>query len=57
MYDQKTKKNTFKTSNIHKKLTDDYKTNTYDYTKLKNASFLLSPSLGFNPDDGIKVGL
>ncbi|WP_159946912.1 metallophosphoesterase [Polaribacter septentrionalilitoris] len=57
VYDQKSKKNTFKTANIHKKITDDYKTNTYDYTKLKSASVLLSPTLGFNPDDGIKVGL
>ncbi|PWG06251.1 metallophosphoesterase [Polaribacter aquimarinus] len=57
IYDQKTKKNTFKTLNIHKKLTDDYKTNTYNYTKLKNSSNLVSPAIGFNPDDGIKIGI
>lgn len=57
VYDQKTKKNTFKTPKIHKKLTDDYKTNTYDYTKLKNNSNLVSPVIGYNPDDGIKIGL
>ena len=38
-------------------LTDDYKTYTYDYKKLKTSSNLISPALWFNPDDGIKVGL
>ncbi|QTE24072.1 metallophosphoesterase [Polaribacter cellanae] len=57
VYDQKSKKNTFKTANIHKKITDDYKTNTYNYKKLKSKSNLISPAIGYNPDDGIKVGL
>ncbi|MFY9241647.1 MAG: metallophosphoesterase [Polaribacter sp.] len=57
VYDQKTKENTFKTSGISKKLTDNYDTNTYNANKLKNSSNLISPALWFNPDDGIKVGL
>ncbi|PQJ79583.1 metallophosphoesterase [Polaribacter porphyrae] len=57
VYDHKSKNNTFKTNNFRKKLTDDYKTNTYNYTKLKNASNLINPAIGFNPDDGIKIGL
>ncbi|WP_435414511.1 metallophosphoesterase [Polaribacter aestuariivivens] len=57
VYDQKTKKNTFKTKNIHKKLTDDYNTNTYNYKKLKNTTNLISPAIGFNPDDGVKLGV
>lgn len=57
VFDQKTNKNKFKTKDINKKLTNDYDTNTYDYTKLKSSSQTLSPALGLNPDDGIKVGL
>ncbi|MGY0408618.1 MAG: metallophosphoesterase, partial [Polaribacter sp.] len=40
VYDQKSKKNTFKTKHIHKKITDDYQTNTYNYRKLKNKTNL-----------------
>lgn len=57
VYDQKSKENTFKTKNIHKKITDDYDTNTYDYTKLKNQKNSISPAIGYNPDDGVKLGL
>lgn len=56
IYDYKTKKNTFKTKNTRIKLTDDYQTNVYDYKKLKNNQNILTPTLGFNPDDGIKIG-
>jgi len=56
VYDQKTKKNTFITPKIHKKLTDNYKTNTYNYSKLKNSSTFIAPAVGFNPDDGVKLG-
>ncbi|WP_405564704.1 metallophosphoesterase [Polaribacter sp. Asnod6-C07] len=57
VYDYKSKKNTFITKNIHKKITDDYKTNTYDYKKLKHKQSKISPAIGYNPDDGVKVGL
>lgn len=57
IFDQKSSKNTFKTTTVRKKLTDDYSINTYDFTKLKNNAFLVSPSFGYNPDDGIKVGV
>ncbi|QNM84646.1 metallophosphoesterase [Polaribacter pectinis] len=57
VYDHKSKKNTFKTPNIHKKTTDDYQTNTYNYKKLKNGKDVISPAIGYNPDDGIKLGL
>jgi hypothetical protein len=56
IYDYKTKKNTFKTKNTRIKLTDDYQTNVYDYKKLKNNQNILTPTLGFNPDDGVKIG-
>lgn len=57
VYDYKTKKNTFITKNINKKITDDYKTNTYDYKKLRSKSNLVSPAIGYNPDDGVKLGI
>ena len=57
VYDYKSKKNTFVTSNFKKKITDDYQTNTYDYKKLRSSSNLVSPAIGYNPDDGIKIGV
>ncbi|WP_439131421.1 metallophosphoesterase [Polaribacter sp.] len=58
VFDQKKKKNKFKKKqDVNKKLTNDYDTNTYDYTKLKSTSKTLSPTIGLNPDDGIKLGL
>jgi hypothetical protein len=57
IYDYKSKKNTFVTKKGSKKLTDDYETNIYDYKKLKKNQFMLTPTLGFNPDDGIKIGI
>ncbi len=56
IYDHKTKKNTFITANGSKKLTDDYETNVYNYKKLKNNANVLTPLLGMNPDDGLKIG-
>ena len=57
VYDYKSKKNTFVTKNGKKKLTDDYETNIYNYKKLKNNQLLITPTIGFNPDDGVKIGL
>ncbi|MGB1232519.1 MAG: phosphoesterase, partial [Winogradskyella sp.] len=56
IYDHKSKKNTFKTNKGKKKLTDDYEVNVYDYKKFKSNKNLLAPTIGFNPDDGVKVG-
>ncbi len=57
IYDYKSKKNEFTTSKGSKKLTDDYKTNVYDYKKLKNSSNQFMPTIGANPDDGLKIGV
>jgi len=57
IYDFKSKKNTFITNKGSKKLTDNYETNVYDYTKLKNNQFIISPTIGFNADDGVKLGV
>ena len=57
IYDYKSKKNTFITNKGKIKLTDDYQTNVYDYQKLKNSSYNWSPKFGFNPDDGLRIGV
>ncbi len=57
MYDYKSKKNIFETDKGSKKLTDDYETNVYNYTKLKSNINQLTPSIGSNPDDGFKIGI
>jgi len=57
IYDHKTKKNTFKKIQGAKlRLTNDYETNTYQPLKLRNSTRQIIPSVGFNPDDGIKLG-
>lgn len=55
-YDYKSKKNTILTDNGRQKLTDDYETNVYNYKKLKNSTNQLMPTIGFNPDDGFRMG-
>ncbi|APG65483.1 phosphoesterase [Tenacibaculum todarodis] len=57
IYDQKSKKNTFTNNNGSIKLTDDYETNVYNYKKIPNSLNIINPSIWFNPDDGIKLGL
>ena len=57
VYDYKSKKNTFKeTQNAKVKLTDDYTTNTYLPLQLRNSVNQILPTIGFNPDDGVKIG-
>jgi hypothetical protein len=57
VYDFKNKENTY---NVHRKtrlmLTDDYETNTYDFEKPKYNIIAGYPSVGYNPDDGAKIG-
>ncbi|UMB54834.1 metallophosphoesterase [Lutibacter sp. A64] len=57
IYDFKTKKNTFTKNNGKIKLLEDYNTNVYDYKKIKYNQNQLLPSIGSNPDDGIKIGV
>jgi hypothetical protein len=44
-------------SKTKKLLTDDYTTNLYDFRKPKYNAFSALPTIGFNPDDGIKIGI
>ncbi|MGY0391638.1 metallophosphoesterase [Bizionia sp. KMM 8389] len=56
-YDYKSKENTFKTSKGKKHLTNDYNINTYNYLKIKNNANQVIPIVGYNPDDGVKLGV
>lgn len=56
-YDYKSKKSIVKTNKGHKKFTNNYNTNVYNYKKLKNSTTQVMPLLGANPDDGFKAGL
>ena len=58
VYDYKSKKNTFK--NVSKAkvyLTDNYNVNTYRPLKFRSSTNQFIPTLGFNPDDGFKIGV
>lgn len=55
-YDYKSKENEITTTKGGKNLTDDYETNIYDYSKPKNNTNQFVPTLGANPDDGLKIG-
>ena len=57
IYDYKSKKNTFEDiSRAKLVLTNDYNVNTYQPLKIKNNINQLVPNIGFNPDDGVKIG-
>ncbi|TMU55469.1 metallophosphoesterase [Flagellimonas algicola] len=56
-YDFKSKKNTYDETfggNIHR--INDYDTNTYDFLKIKASNNQFLPTIGFNPDDGFRIG-
>ena len=58
IYDFKSKDNTY---NLDKKaqkiLTDDYDVNLYNFEKPKYNVFSGLPTAGYNPDDGVKLGI
>ncbi|MEW5675627.1 metallophosphoesterase [Flavobacterium enshiense] len=57
IHDFKSKENTFKTeNNTSIALSDDYEANEYYYKRPTFNATMILPSLGFNPDDGIKLG-
>jgi hypothetical protein len=57
IYDYKSKKSEFLTSEGNYHLKDGYYSNLYDFKKIKYNSKVILPVVGFNPDDGIKIGL
>ena len=57
-YDFKTKKNTYDEAfggNIHR--INDYDTNTYEFLRIKASNNQFLPTIGFNPDDGFRIGI
>jgi hypothetical protein len=58
IYDFKTKPNIFTLDSKTKTfLTDDYESNLYNYEKVKYNAFSGLPFGGYNPDDGVKLGI
>lgn len=58
VYDFKTKDNTFDEAYGGKiNRLDDYDTNTFDFLKVKASNNQILPAIGFNPDDGFRIGL
>lgn len=57
LYDYKSKKNTLvETGRSKVKLSDDYELNTYRPLIVRNSFNQVVPTIGFNPDDGIRIG-
>lgn len=57
IYDFKSKQNTLNIdAKTSVKLTDDYEINLYDYKRPRFNAWTGLPSIGFNPDDGVKIG-
>ncbi|MFD2433139.1 BamA/TamA family outer membrane protein [Mesonia maritima] len=58
IYDHKSKPNTFKEAEGAKiRLSDNYEQNIYDKDKKIFTTSAILPGVGYNPDDGVKIGL
>lgn len=58
VYDHKTKPNTIvKKGSAGFRFNNIYENNTYDYSKYISSVNAIVPSIGYNPDDGLKLGL
>lgn len=58
VYDHESKSNTIKENKGAKiRLTDVYKLNLFDFNKNITKASVITPAIGFNPDDGFLLGL
>ncbi len=58
VYDFKSKENTYNLdSKTQTQLTDDYDVNLYNYERPKYNVIAGLPTIGYNPDDGVKMGV
>ncbi len=57
VHDFKDKKNNFETKKGRIRLSNDYDINLYNFKKNKFSQNQLIPTLGFNPDDGFRLGI
>ena len=56
IYDYKSKKSIFEGENVKRTLTNDYDINNFDHHKFKHNLRQILPSIGYNPDEGLKIG-
>jgi hypothetical protein len=57
IYDYKTRTNTYlNTRTAHVRKLDNYDVNTYRPLDIRTSNNLFVPTIGFNPDDGMKIG-
>ena len=58
IYDHESKKNTIEENNgATVRFTDVYKLNLFDFKKNIKKDFVTTPAVGFNPDDGVSLGI
>ncbi|NDV15137.1 phosphoesterase [Muricauda sp. TY007] len=58
VYDFKSKKNTFDDAYGGSiKPINDYDTNTYEFLNVKGSNNQVLPTIGYNPDDGVRIGV
>ena len=57
LYDYKSRENTIVNKNSKKWLVDDFEVNTFSPQKVKRNANQILPILGFNPDDGLQIGV
>lgn len=58
IYDYKSRKNTYlNTRGAHLRELDDYEVNTYRPLDIRSSATQWLPTLGYNPDDGVKIGM
>jgi hypothetical protein len=58
IYDYESRKNTYKNvKRAHVRKLDDYEVNTYRPLDIRSSTTQYLPTVGFNPDDGIKIGI
>jgi hypothetical protein len=57
IYDYRSKESEFITDKGRRHLKDNYYSNIYNFKKVKYNSRALLPIIGFNPDDGVRLGV
>ncbi len=58
VYDHESRKNTYENiTGARVRKLDDYEVNTYRPLNIRSSSRQLLPTVGFNPDDGVKLGV
>lgn len=58
VYDFKSKKNTYQVdTKTNLQISDEYEQNFYDYKRPKYSKFGKIPTIGYNPDDGVRLGI